>query len=99
MGLKIVVVEMMSSSSNALSLKNAWKVSDEKYEALKNGKTSTEHKWTSKMPALSNGRGLSNANVAQSTANRQEQNSGVEQNSLREVFKGGTFGGKTLEAS
>ena len=51
------------------------------------------------MPALSNGRGLSNANVAQSTANRQEQNSGVEQNSLREVFKGGTFGGKTLEAS
>jgi hypothetical protein len=39
-------------------LKTVWKVSNEKYEGIEKEKTSTEHKWTSKMPALSNDKGL-----------------------------------------
>lgn len=74
-GGNFVVVEMVSSGSYALRLKNAWKVTYEKYEALKERKASTEHKWTSKMPAPSNGRGLSDSNIAHSAAESQEQKS------------------------
>ena len=46
---------MVSESRSALRLKNAWKVSDEKYAFIKNKKTSTEYEWTSKTPASYNG--------------------------------------------
>ena len=47
-----------TARSSFLRLKTVWKVSNEKYEGIEKEKTSTEHKWTSKMPALSNDKGL-----------------------------------------
>lgn len=51
-----------------------WPKGDTLLDAIKNRKTSTEHKWTSNMPAPSNGQNLSDTNVAQHEAQSQDKN-------------------------
>ena len=64
-GAHYVVVELVSSNSSALRLKNAWKVSTEKYESLKKGEYKNAPNRTNNSPAISDSSRLSNNMIPQ----------------------------------
>lgn len=89
-----VVVEMVSSNSQALRMKNAWKVSAEKYSEMQKEKTPSEHKWTSKMPAPSNEKGLADYSISQNS----EKSSGLENISENSDIAPTTIGQNSLSS-
>ena len=63
-----IVAELVSSGSQALRMKTAWKVSAEKYSDIKKGEMSNAHNRTKNSPAISDNSNLSNNIIHQNEA-------------------------------
>ena len=81
-----IVAELVSSGSQALRLKTAWKVSEEKYNAIKKEEDLNDHNRTNKSPAISDKSTLFDNSISQPTEKSNTSSKNSSENSSGKDF-------------